>query len=193
MRERQDESEQRVTAARALLRSRLRVRHHPGHRLPRRQLDLGWPAARHVPPRRAVVGLGGVCLAHQHPESGGRRRPDRRVRVDGRHADRLAGHAARIRRRRRRLRHRLLHRARPPSRPLCDCRPRRSGAAASRHQDPAERTHRRGLAGRRRVPRRHMCRWPSGRWRWRSTTCGSSSPACGAGASRRSTSSSATG
>ena len=90
---------------------------------------LGGPAPGGADPRRAVVGVGRLRLADEHPRSGGGSRPARRVRLDRRHAHRRARHAERLRRRRRGLRRRLPHRARPPPRPVRHRRPRGSRAA----------------------------------------------------------------
>ena len=141
-------------SARALLRPDLRLRDHAGDRARRRRPDLGGPRPGSARAQRALVGVGGLCLADEHDRSRGGGRAARDVRGDGRDADRVVRRAGRLRRRRVPLRLRLRDRPDRAPRPLRRCRPGRSGAARGGRQARSGQRDRRGPALRRRGPRR---------------------------------------
>src|SRR5215210_9301651 len=114
--------------ARAVLRSRVRVRDHAGDRADGRGSDLDRTRARHAGARRALVGLGGVRVADEPHRRGGRPRAALDARRHGGLPGRRAGHAGCLRGRRARVRDRLR------GRPL----------APHLHLRRGERRHRRG-------------------------------------------------
>ena len=141
----------------------------------------------------AVVGLGGVRLADEHARPRRGSGPAGRVRLDRRHADRGAGRAERVRRR---AAWSSASRTswcgpftwscmRSPAREIRSCS---RGAAGSSPRPPSGRHCWLWRASSMVRPR-----WRCGPPRWRSTTWGSYSATSADGASRPSTSSSATG
>ena len=145
--------------ARALLRPRLRLRLHPGHRPDGREPDLGGRRPGHARAGGRVVGVERLRVADQRPALRRRDRAGRAARGDGRDAGRGARGAGGVRRRLGRLRLRLLRRPRDPHRRLHLRRARRRRP----RRDPRPRSGPARGAGadrRRRVPRRRRRRRP---------------------------------
>ena len=144
--------------ARAVLRPRLRLRLHPGHRADGGQPDLGGPRPGDARPGGGLVGVGRLRLADQLAALRRRHRPRRAAGRDGGDADRGARRPAGVRRRLGRLRDRLLRRPRDPHRRLRLRRARRQqprgdpqprpGPARGAGADRARRLPRRRRGGR---------------------------------------------
>jgi len=146
--------------ARALLRSRLRVRHHPGGRADGARGQRAERAQRHARPGHAVVVLVRVRVAGQHRPRRRGRCAVRPVRGDGRDVRRRADDPGGVRRPARRPARpagpgRLLRRGpQPPSRPVLVRQRWRRRAAPTDPRDGRGDVVRRGGAGRRGVHRR---------------------------------------
>src|SRR3954447_18873477 len=92
-------------AARALLRPRLRARHHAVHRANGGASDLGGPRAGRPRAGDALVGVGRIRVADERGRPGGGQRSSRDLRGDGRVARGRSVRAPRLRRRRARVPH----------------------------------------------------------------------------------------